>query len=360
MTFEQDPIANLRGRAENQGEAARFELKGVTCTLLAHPRLVHKAFTHPDLHKRQGRPPATCLLGRGLMTSEGELNKQQRKLLRPLFGAAERPGWQAIVREQLEELTAGWKHGQPLNSLREFGRLSLAIACRVLLGRRLPEEELIQQVLEEVLQDPSASVRPRLDELADGWLRRGRGPMVELLLAQPLDDSLRRDELITMLLGAHETSATTMAWSMRLLALYGGRGTSHQVVAESLRLYPPGWLVSRRVDQQVDLDGVVLPAGSAVLMSPMVTHYLPEIWEDPHLFRPERFREGPVSGSFFPFGGGRRSCIGESLAWVEAEEAVETLRDRWRLEPVAPGPVQLLPLASLRPACGLPARLCAL
>lgn len=357
MSFATDPIGTLRRLAQEQGEVARFDWNGQRCYLLSSPRLIQRALTHQDLHKRRGQAPAHCLLGRGLMTSEGDLNRDQRKLLRPLFAAGQRPRWQQIVREQVEELAAGWSDGQCIISLKEFGQLSMAVACRVLFDQRLPEERIIHEMLEAVLKNPLTEVRQALDEVADRLLRRGQGPLVELLLSVPIDDALRRDEIITMLLGAHETTATTLAFCMRMLALYQSKADAHQVVGETLRLYPPGWLVARMADQELDLEGVRLQAPCAVLISAMVTHYRQDLWEDPHQFRPERFPTHPASGTFFPFGGGRRICIGESLAWVEAEETVDFLRNRWTLEPLERGPVKLLPLASLRPACGLPARL---
>jgi len=357
MSFASDPIGTLRQLAREQGEVARFEWNGMRCYLLSCPRLIQRAFTHHDLHKRRGRAPSQCLLGQGLMTSEGDLNREQRKLLRPLFAAGERSRWQQIVRQQVEELEAGWRDGQEINSLQEFGRLSMAVACRVLFDQRLPEETMIHDLLEAVLKDPLINVRQPLDAVADRLLRQGRGPLVETLLSVELDDELRRDEVITMLLGAHETTATTLAFCMRMLALYPTRADAHQVVGETLRLYPPGWLVARMADEDLDLDEVRLQAPCAVLMSAMVNHYREDLWENPHRFLPERFPAHPASGTFFPFGGGRRICIGESLAWVEAEETVDYLRRRWIFDPVERGPVQLLPLASLRPACGLPARL---
>ncbi|MBN9414484.1 hypothetical protein ABS71_01525 [bacterium SCN 62-11] len=358
MSFQTDPIGTLRRLAREQGEVATFEWNDTRCYLLSNPRQIHLAFTHHDLHKRQGRGTSHKLLGNGLMTSEGDRNREHRKLLRPLFAAGEKERWAQIVREQVAELAAGWEDGQEIQSLQEFGRMTMAVACRVLLGRRLPEEALIHEILEKVLQDPLADVRGPLDEIAQRLLLEGKGPMVEMLLSVPMSDELRRDELITMLLGAHETTGTVLSFCMRLLALYGGsRASARQVVGESLRLYPPGWLVARMADQDVELEDLRLQAPCAVLMSAMVNHYREDLWENPHQFQPQRFPDHPASGTFFPFGGGRRICIGESLAWLEAEETVEYLRHRWVFDPIDRGPVQLLPLASLRPACGLPARL---
>ncbi len=351
--FVQDPIATLRRLAAEQGPLAEFSMAAQRVYLLSHPHLVQQAFASRHLTKRQGKGAALCLLGRGLMTSEGELNRTQRRALRPLFSASAQLGWAEIVAEETQALCQGWRAGQCLNTLAEFSRLSLAVACRCLVGRRLEEEPLILESLESSLDSANQSdslraIRAGLDPVADRLLREGRGPLVESLLATDIDDELRRDEIITMLLGAHETTASAMAWSMRLLALHPDLEGAHprQVVAEALRLYPP-----------VQLGEYLLQVPATLIMSPMVTHYLPEFWPEPERFQPQRFAaDRPVAGSYFPFGGGDRICIGESLAWLEASQAVSVIAPQWRLMPLDPGPVRLRPLAALRPACGLPAR----
>ena len=365
MDFAQDPIASLRALAAQQGALAEFWVADQRVYLASAPDLIQRALTCKQLPKRQGRGAATCLLGQGLMTSQGELNRCQRRRLRPLFNPSAQAAWPHIVREETQALCQRWQPGQVLDSVAELGRLSLAVACRCLLGQRLPEETMLLESLEEILNAGHRPahlqiIRTRLDGLANRLLQTGRGPLIDRLLELPIDDELRRDEIITMLLGAHETTAVTMAWCMRLLALHPSVDVASQareVVAEALRLYPPGWIIARQVDESVHLGTFRLEAPATLLMSPMVTHYLEDIWPEPESFRPQRFAQGkPSAGSYFPFGGGDRVCIGESLAWLEATQAISVMATRWRLVPVDPGPVKLRPLAALRPACGLPAR----
>jgi len=355
--FGPDPIRTLREAAAAQGGVARLH-DGVY--LVSAPDRVHGALQSPALVKREGKERATCLLGRGLMTSEGELNRLQRRRLRPLFGPREQERWAPIIREEAAALAESWRAGQELNTLAELSRLSLAVACRCLLGSRLPEEPVVLEALEESLHRAGSvetlrAVRDRLDRVAKRVLAEEQGPLPRLLRSLPIEDDLRRDELITMLLGAHETSAATMAWCLRLLAVYG-QPPSREAVAETLRLYPPGWIIGRSVEAPLELGEHRVEPPATVLFSPMVTHYLPEVWPEPHRFRPERFLTKPARGTFFPFGGGDRICIGEQLAWTEVEAAVAVIAARWRLQPLDPGPVTLRPLAALRPACGLPAR----
>lgn len=356
--FQLDPIATLRQAAEQQGALASFQVAGKQAYLVSSPELIQQVLYELKLPKRQGRPGATELLGQGTMTSEGELNRSQRALLRPLFGRLCQAGWRPIIQEEARRLADSWQEGQSLNSLSEFARLSLAIACRCLLGRPLPQEGLLLQALEDCLElrASAAEIRRRLDPVCQDLLRSGRGPLVEILLEAPISDSLRHDEIITMLMGAHETTAAALAWSMRLLALHPQYPPGREVVAEAMRLYPPGWMIARQLDERIELAGRMLEAPATVLMSPMVTHYLPELWPQPLEFRPERFRSQPARCSYFPFGGGERICLGERLAWVESEVALLEIAGRWSLQPLDPGPVTLRAGASLRPACGLPAR----
>ena len=359
--MNKDPIAALRELAAQQGEVATYERAGKRVYLISRPKLIHQVLTHKHVSKRQGKEQATCLLGKGLMTSDGAQNQSQRKLLQPLFAKQWEEQWIPIIEQEANRLSSDWQPGRRLDTLAEFGKLSLAVACRCLLGGRLPEEPQLLAALEEVLDhrgDVSTltAVRARLDTLCDRLLKRGEGPLIELLLAAPISTSLRKDEIVTMLLGAHETTASTMAWSLRLWAMHPDRSPDRAVVAEALRLYPPGWIISRQVEQTVVVGEHRLQAGATVLMSPMVTHYLAEFWPQPHRFLPERFRgQVPPRGSYFPFGGGDRVCVGQRLAWVEAETVLRVIARDWRLEPCDPGPVKLRYLAALRPACGLPA-----
>lgn len=355
--FQLDPIAALRQLAQQQGALAGFRVAGKQAYLASSPELIHQVLYELKLPKRQGRPGSTELLGQGVMTSEGELNRLQRSRLRPLFGRLCQADWRPIIEEEAQCLADSWREGQQVNSLAEFAKLSLAVACRCLLGRRLAQEPTILQALEDCLElrASAAETRRRLDPICRELLKNGQGPMIEILLEAPIDDDLRHDEILTMLLGAHETTAAALAWSMRLLALHPHCRPGREVVAEAMRLYPPGWMIARQLDHPIELAGHPLEAPATVLMSPMVTHYLPELWPQPEEFRPERFGTPPDRCRYFPFGGGERICLGERLAWVESEVTLLRVASQWSLQPMDPGPVALRAGASLRPTCGLPA-----
>ena len=181
-----------------------------------------------------------------------------------------------------------------------------------------------------------------------------------------MTDRQLRDEVITLFLAGHETTANALTWTWVLLgrhpevdarlhdeldAVLEGRPPTaddvarlpytRAVVAETLRLYPPAWTMGRRVLRDYRWAGHDIPAGSLILMSQWVMHRDPRCWPDPERFDPERWLRDPAGRprfAYFPFGAGNRVCIGESFAWNEAIVVLAALAQRWRLalDPVAP------------------------
>jgi cytochrome P450 len=201
----------------------------------------------------------------------------------------------------------------------------------------------------------------------------------------PLAPRQVRDEIVTMLIAGHETVATALAWTWFLLAgapevraeaerevtaaLSSGRGSGVElprlplcsaIFSETLRLYPPAWLISRRTVNSDDVAGCHVPAGSLVVLSPYVTHRNPAYWPNPNRFDPTRFL-APTGDrpryTYFPFGGGPRMCIGSSFAAVEAQIVMAGILPHYRLEPVSTAPVDVEAAVTLRPRHGLPMRL---
>src|SRR5262245_17136385 len=189
---------------------------------------------------------------------------------------------------------------------------------------------------------------------------------------------------MTLLLAGHETTAMTLSWTFYLLSLHpGARRTLEQeldaalplpggvarledfprlryarmVLDESLRLYPPAWVITRSADADDEIGGFAIPAGSRVLVSPYVTHHDPALWDDPEGFDPQRFapeaQEGRPRYAYFPFGGGPHLCIGAGFAMMEATIALATVARRLHLD-LEPGrPVAIDPLVTLRPTPGI-------
>jgi cytochrome P450 len=211
-----------------------------------------------------------------------------------------------------------------------------------------------------------------------------------LLLAQDeendgrgMSDEQVRDEAMTIFLAGHETTANALAWTWHLVSqspetearlheevdrVLGGRTPTvadlpaltfvERVVTESVRLYPPAYIVGRRALEDYQIAGYDIPAGSLIVMSPYLTHRQPEYFPDPERFLPDRwtpaFKAALPPFAYFPFGGGTRRCIGESFAWMELVLVVSTIAQHWQLR-ATPGYVPVTqPLVTLRLKHGLP------
>ena len=198
-----------------------------------------------------------------------------------------------------------------------------------------------------------------------------------------MSDRQIRDEVITLLLAGHETTAVALSWTWYLLAQHqeceqrlhaevdavlGGRLPTvenlpnlpycHMVLEEALRLYPPAWSFSRNALADDELGGYHISAGSTVLLCPYTTHRHPAFWEQPEVFDPLRFTPERVAArphyAYFPFGGGPRLCIGTAFAMMEAQLILATVAQRYRLCLGTDVRVEPEPLITLRPRGGLP------
>jgi cytochrome P450 len=213
--------------------------------------------------------------------------------------------------------------------------------------------------------------------------RPGDDALTLLLAAREGDESLSteqiRDEAMTLFLAGHETTANALAWAWWLLAQHpdvtgalaaeltavlGDRlptaadvpalRFTRDVIAETLRLYPPAWVVGREAHTPTALGGWPIPVRGIVIASPLLMHRNARFWREPDAFRPERWSNGETAElpkfAYFPFGGGNRVCIGESFAWTEAVLVLATIARRWQFTP-APGltTVPIAPLVTLRP-----------
>ena len=190
---------------------------------------------------------------------------------------------------------------------------------------------------------------------------------------------------MTLFTAGHETTANALTFALHLLAhhpevqrkLHGEIDTvlsgrvptrddvdrlpfTRSVIAESMRLYPPAWAIGREAKEAVEVGGYILPVGAVVLISPWVTHRDPRFWPGPEQFNPCRWsgesEPDRPRWSYFPFGGGSRSCIGEAFAWMEAVLVLATIAREWRFEAAGPRHPKLQPTITLRPKHGLAVR----
>jgi cytochrome P450 len=384
-------------------------------TLIYHPDGVRHVLQENHRNYNKDIPDyrvLSLLLGKGLLTNDGESWLQQRRLIQPAFHrhqvAALAPIMTNAVQGWLENLEAE----TPLNILPEMSRLTLRIVCDALFGADLRDEQLSRvsralttanHLLAEAFYLPGIlslptpqrhrlrTARRELHAVVDEIVRQRRSDagrhtdlLAMLLDARDSDtgagmsDQQVRDEVLTLLLAGHETTANALAWTFYLLGQHpdvtaqlqqeyrrvlNGRAPTmadlpqlpltQMVIEESMRLYPPAWAVGRHGLQADEIGGFTIPKGAYVLLIQYVTHRHPDYWEHPDAFDPERFSaERSVDRprfAYFPFGGGPRLCIGNQFALTEAQLILASILARYhvRLDPGAS--IAPEPLVTLRP-----------
>jgi cytochrome P450 len=408
-------------RAAGRGPTlSHFRIGREHAYLVGTPELVRELFGPLGRVGKKGRglEQTRVLLGQGLLTSEGELHRRQRRLIQPAFHGSRIEAYSRSMRTAAAELPerAGWKDGEVRDVAADMAELTLRIVGQTLFAADLTDDSTaVSAALAELLgrfqrvmlpggallnRLPLPSTRKLTGAIAEldavvarliAEQRAGRGDdgtVLAMLLAardedgRPMPDRQVRDEVLTLMLAGHETTANALAWTWLQLdrnpaaaaalhaeldAAAAGAGLAelpwtHAVVAESMRLYPPAWVVGRRMVTDVTLDGWSIPAGSLVLASQWVTQRDPRWWPEASSFRPQRWigpdgydesAPGQPRGAYFPFGMGRRVCIGESFAWTEAVLVLAALARDWAPSLVPGHPVALRPAVTLRPMHGL-------
>ena len=411
-------------RARPLGDVVRLAVPGRRLLfVLADPAHVRHVLqeNHPNYRRTPFHDRLKTVMGEGLVTSEGELWRRQRRLLQPAFRAerirrfVETMG--AVAAEMVQRWDAAAAAGRVLDVSREMSDLALDIAVRCMFGQeRRGGDAAISAALHEVqvwLAGRFWSLAPdwteRLPAPANRRFRRalatldaavGRIVADRLAAAEVGDDLLGmllaaqgeentgtdagqvRDEAMTMLLAGHETSAAALTWVWHLLSLHpevaeavgdeaarvlGGRpapgaddvgelALTRAVVQETMRLFPPvGWF-GRLAAGPDRIGGFDIPAGAILALSPWLVQRDPRFWPDPARFDPSRFAAGarPAPYTYFPFGGGPRTCLGNHFAMAEMLAALAVLAPRFRLRHASTAPVRPELLVTLRPAGGLP------
>ncbi len=417
--FRADPLGFLAACARRYGPVTRIRMGPFSAYLVSDPDLIRSvlvdkaaAFSKENIHYRRLRP----VIGRGLLASDGPRWRHQRVLVQPLFGPGQSQNSEAFLLEEIRILLEDWEaRGDrfEFDVLQEMASLTIRATGRGLLGSDLASQTGAIHRAFSLLNEQFGSWRisslfpwlwtpansrcwkavASLNGVADELLR-GRhrseaaaGPLLTIL-ETPRAGGIwetaqeKRDEILTLLLSGYETTAALLAWTLHLLAshpqadarlhadiqhrLHGRLPTSgdlkhlgqvRMVIDESLRLYPPVWILSRTPTADVALGPFRIPAGSLVLVSPYVTHRLAEFWEEPEQFRPERFASGPRQQRhhyvFLPFGGGPRVCVGRESAMFQSQLVLTSIIQRFRFVPADSSRVTPEPWVTLRPGSGL-------
>jgi cytochrome P450 len=426
LAFRRDPLGFLSGLAAGQGDVAAFRIGSTQAVLLSNPDDIRDVLVTQSrsFGNGIGRERMKPLLGEGLLTSDGAFHLRQRRLAAPAFHRQRIAAYGATMAALAEQHHAAWCAGQEVDFAQEMMRLTLRIAGQTLFAAdtTAATDEVSAAVHElmgmfsfatpgflralEVLPLPHVrrfnAARARLDRIIYQIIaeRRAagddRGDLLSMLIAardaegdgSGMSDEQLRDEALTIFLAGHETTANALSWTFYLLsqnphvaerlhaeldAALAGRAPTpadlpglryaEQVLAESMRLYPPAWTVGRRAREPFTVSGGTFPAGTWVIMSQWVVHHDPRHYPDPYRFDPERFapeaRAARPKFAYFPFGGGPRRCIGEQFAWMEGTLLLASIARRWRPALLPGHPVVLQPSVTLRPRHGLRMRLLA-
>lgn len=404
-----DPLGFLSRVAPEPVDVAHFSLAGIQVHLLNDPAHIEQVLvTHHDRFvKGWSLKGARRLFGDGLLTSDGDLHARHRRAVQPAF---QRERLTAFVSEAIAQTLRRidtWHPGQTLDVRAEMSRLTLALAARTLVGTDADAladaaHGTIGDAVEylEVPAMPFAVVldllrpmrlrrfraaRTRLDGLlGDIVARRGnaqQGDVLTRLLSAGLSGRQLRDEMITLLLAGHDTMGHALTWTWLLVARSAQIGErlhaeveaaagrrpltpgdvsalvfAKAVFAESLRLYPPAWLLGRVAIHPHTAGAHEIPRGSLVVVSPWVVHRRERWFAEARRFNPDRWVGNTQSErprfAYFPFGGGPRGCMGEMLAWAQGVAIVATIAQRWSLQTIdteLPPPHPGLTLRPTRP-----------
>jgi cytochrome P450 len=418
-----DRLALMTSAATQYGDAVKMAIGPKTLYFFNHPDHAKHVLADnaANYHKGIGLVHARRALGDGLLTSEGELWRKQRRATQPAFQHKRIARQATAVAESagrlVDRLRAG-VGGAPLNLMAEMTGLTLDVLGRTLLSEDLSEFEQVGHAFEAV-QDQAMfemvtmsavpmwvplphqlrfrkarkELRRVVDELAARRVAHGNADGDDVLsrvMASVADEpdpafgtQRLHDELVTLMLAGHETTASTLGWTFHLLdrhpevkqrvqaearSVLGDRLPQYEdlhslrytamVVEEVMRLYPPVWILPRAAQADDEVGGYFVPRGADVLICPYTLHRHPAFWDQPDRFDPERFNPEVTHDrpryAYIPFGAGPRFCVGNHLGMMEATFAIAMIARELDLRTVPGYEVVPEPMLSLRVRGGLP------
>ena len=376
------------------GNVLAFDLPWRSYVFLNEPAAIKDVLVTQQhaFSKSLGTRVLRILLGEGLLTSEDPLHRRMRRIVQPAFHRERIAEYVAAMQRDALEFAQSLEPGTTIDAHAAMTELTLRIATETLFGSDESDSagnvaDAMRLMMGEFpyMLTPLGSLRQRLplpstrrldrahaalDEIIYGIIaRRRRGDVtradaLSMLLAIP-DDRQIRDEIMTLFLAGHETTANALTGALYLLAQDaeaderagtaargGDREYLSRVVKEVLRLYPPAWILGRETLADVTLyDGSFIPAKTTVFMAPLMLHRRAEYFPDPDTFDPDRWTRGePPPYAYLPFGAGSRRCIGEEFALAEVAIVLGTLLRHFRFT-LEPGQrIRAVPLVTLRPA----------
>ncbi len=419
LHYFRDPLGFLERTARDGGDFVEMRFLHQRAWLVSDPAVIDQVLVklpgsfQKDVFLRELKH----MLGEGLLTSEGDFWKRQRRLIQPAFHRDRIAGYAAIMVEHAARMAEAWGDGGRVDVHGAMMAATARIVVQALFGSDAGDTREVGECIEVMMErfsDPLyllvplidrlptpanrrvREVAPRLDRVVRGFIERRRalgdaGPrndLLAMLLAARDEDGGRmsdqqvRDELLVIYLAGHETTALALSWTFHLLAQHpeeearlhaeldavlGERDPGFddlprleytaRVVKESLRLYPPAWALGREATAPVELAGRRFEKGAWIWMIPWVLHHDARWYPDPWRFDPGRWEEARAKAlpkhAYLPFGAGPRVCIGNQFAMMEATLMLATVARRFRLRSVPGFAVKPVPAITLRFEHGL-------
>jgi cytochrome P450 len=414
--YGKDPLGFVLNAAK-VGGVVPIRMGPVAAVVITDPEAIEQVLVtnNKDFRKSLATRRVNVVTGNGILVSDGDTWRQHRRAVQPAFHSERIRAWADTMVSETMATVDAWRDGQTLDIHKEMYELTLRIVVKTLLASDIERDEVetvgkslaegtgffdsrfngLSFFIPDFLPTP-ANLRvrravKRIDEIVYGLIEKrrlqpGDGDVISMLLAarndagQPLTDKEIRDEVMTVFLAGHETTALALTWALYLLAKNPTKqaalrqelasvlkvgavptlaDTPHlpyaeAVVNETFRLYPPAYAVSREVIRPTEIGGRMLGKRSLALVSIYAAHRNAERFPEPTEFKPERWLDGLAKrlpkGAFVPFAEGPRKCIGASFAMQEAVLALATICSRVKLAPTSSKEPKLIPAVTLRPA----------
>jgi cytochrome P450 len=461
--FINNPIEMLMKIAYTYGDISHFKFGRQHVYLVNNPQYIENILIrdHQNFIKSRGLQVSKRILGEGLVTSEGEYHDKQKRIIQPAFHPNRVKNYGHMMVDYAERISERWQDKMVIDIHSEMMHITSAIIAKSVLGSNIvdieshkvnnalltsmeylnrilmPFGELIEKMpllpinkdfrsakntldsivyrmIKEHRDSTGIEKKPKGDKKDDDDnnnknvnLHRNHDLLYTLMEAQDQEAGIKqmsniqlRDEVMTIFLAGHETTATALTWTFYLLSRHpdverrvyeelcsvlrdknnddndlnqskdctatlrlptiediSKLEYTEKVLRESMRLYPPAWTLGRQALTDYVIDKYVIPSGSIILMSQYVMHHNARYFPNPEVFDPDRwtkeFKSVLPRFSYFPFGGGIRGCVGEPFAWIEGILVIATVYRKWKMHHDPEHKVELKPLITLRPKYGM-------
>ena len=419
LDYARDPLGFLARCSREYGDVVRLRFPGRLIYLLSHPDHVEHVLVKNNRNFIKSRyfRQELGFLGKGLLNSEGEFWRRQRRLAQPAFHRQRINAYGEVMVSYTERMLSSWQDGEARDVHQEMMRLLLEIVAKVLFDAEIAKSGEVRGAIDRAMkrfdeQGSAMLVRfllgnfptptnlrfrkavRQLDEIIYGLIDERRnggknaGDLLSMLLhardeeGNQMSDKQLRNEVMTVLLAGHETNAVALSWTWYLLSQHPEVEAklleelqevldervpttedlprlryTEKVIKESMRLYPPAWAISREAIEECEIGGYHVPAGTQLFIVMWLMHRDLRHFEDPEVFGPDRWENGLAKRipkyAYLPFGAGPRLCIGSSFAMTEATLLLATIAKKFRLE-LVPGQQAIpQPSVTLRPKGGI-------